>query len=372
MGKKELKDIINNESFSYLSSKTGYFPINNIGRWHAGITISLSSEDSIFSPISGEIIDYCFDLDKENYLLLEDKIIIPLKNNKTKELKCYSIFYNFSHHKKIEDFTRKGKSLKEIQSYNLDGILPIGIEAEITELQSSVEYIELCGKKYFLNSSFYMNLSKSEIRTGVDSIIDKHIPNKYHQENEKDGFLQNNINIGYYTIKKGTKIFYQNSKLIVLGSSNIIYEELKKQKGYIQVCKDSKYRIGSCGNIDIRDLSDEERFYYVAKNISDELSANYLNLDENDLNKVESVIQKITTDSYLISVGGNGVVIEYQRLSESSNEKKLVRFLRTVKQHILLKHEAKIFGLKDIKKHNLVAREINNSLKFEFSKLTAI
>lgn len=349
MKERLLYKCIKSKDFSFLSSRTGYYPINNLGRWHSGITIELKSEESIFSPISGKILDYCFDENKENYLLLEDKIPFPMKNNKTEELNCYSIFYNFNHHKKIKEFINQEKGIEEIKEYNLNGVLPIGIEPEISSANNELEYVEICNEKKFLNFSFFMNLTHTKVRKNNSSESENVNIKKFvsfSEEKDKSGFLAEEYKTGDFLIKKGTPILWQNSQIIVHGSDNIVYDNLKKQTGYINVSKDNDRTITKYGNIL---LKDETRFYYVESIHAQEIHGTQLILEKKDIQRLEEIEKEIKGKKYLIKTpSSGGDIVDFKKLPKSYVEYKLVRFIDEMKRELLNEPEVKVFGCESL------------------------
>lgn len=349
MKERLLYKCIKSKDFSFLSSRTGYYPINNLGRWHSGITIELKSEESIFSPISGKILDYCFDENKENYLLLEDKIPFPMKNNKTEELNCYSIFYNFNHHKKIKEFINQEKGIDEIKEYNLNGVLPIGIEPEISSANNELEYVEICNEKKFLNFSFFMNLTHTKVRKNNSSESENVNIKKFvsfSEEKDKSGFLAEEYKTGDFLIKKGTPILWQNSQIIVHGSDNIVYDNLKKQTGYINVSKDNDRTITRYGNIL---LKDETRFYYVESINAQEIHGTQLILEKKDIQRLEEIENGIRGMQYLIKTPSkNGDIVDFNNLPKSYVEYKLVNFIDEMKRELLNEPEVKVFGCESL------------------------
>lgn len=349
MKERLLYKCIKSKDFSFLSSRTGYYPINNLGRWHSGITIELKSEESIFSPISGKILDYCFDENKENYLLLEDKIPFPMKNNKTEELNCYSIFYNFNHHKKIKEFINQEKGIEEIKEYNLNGVLPIGIEPEISSANNELEYVEICNEKKFLNFSFFMNLTHTKVRKNNSSESENVNIKKFvsfSEEKDKSGFLAEEYKTGDFLIKKGTPILWQNSQIIVHGSDNIVYDNLKKQTGYINVSKDNDRTITRYGNIL---LKDETRFYYVESINAQEIHGTQLILEKKDIQRLEEIEKEIKGKKYLIKTpSSGGDIVDFKKLSDSYVEYKLVDFIDEMKRELLNEPEVKVFGCESL------------------------
>lgn len=349
MKERLLYKCIKSKDFSFLSSRTGYYPINNLGRWHSGITVELKSEESIFSPISGTIIDYCFEEDKENYLLLEDKIPFPIKNNKTEELNCYSIFYNFNHHKKIKEFINQEKGIDEIKEYNLNGVLPIGIEPEISSANNELEYVEICNEKKFLNFSFFMNLTHTKVRKNRSSESeDLNVKNfvSFIEENNKTGFLTKAYQTGAFLIQEGTPILWQNSQIIVHGSDNIVYDNLKKQTGYINVSKDNDRTITQYGNIL---LKDETRFYYVESINAQEIHGTQLILERKDIQRLEEIENGIRGKKYLIKTPSGGWdIVDFNNLPNSYVEKKLVPFINAIKRELLIEPEVKVFGCESL------------------------
>ncbi len=349
MKERLLYKCIKSKDFSFLSSRTGYYPINNLGRWHSGITVELKSEESIFSPISGTIIDYCFEEDKENYLLLEDKIPLPMVNNSTEELYCYSIFYNFNHHKKINDLINKEKKIDEIEVYNLDGVLPIGIEPELTYANENLEYVEICNEKKFKYFSFYMNLTHTKTRKNNSSESENVNIKKFvsfNEEKDKSGFLAEEYKTGDFLIKKGTPILWQNSQIIVHGSDNIGYDDLKKQTGYINVYRDNGITITKYGNIL---LDDKTRFYYVQSANAQEIHGIQLILEKKDIQRLEEIEKEIIGKKYLIKTpSGGGDIVDFNNLPDSYAEKKLVPFINVMKRELMIENEVKVFGCESL------------------------
>lgn len=349
MKERLLYKCIKSKDFSFLSSRTGYYPINNLGRWHSGITIELKSEESIFSPISGKILDYCFDENKENYLLLEDKIPFPMKNNKTEDLNCYSIFYNFNHHKKIKEFINQEKGIDEIKEYNLNGVLPIGIEPEISSANNELEYVEICNEKKFKYFSFYMNLTHTKTRKNNSSESENVNIKKFvsfSEEKDKSGFLAEEYKTGDFLIKKGTPILWQNSQIIVHGSDNIVYDNLKKQTGYINVSKDNDRTITRYGNIL---LKDETRFYYVESANAQEIHGTQLILEKKDIQRLEEIEKEIKGKKYLIKTpSSGGDIVEFKKLPNSYVEYKLVNFINKIKTELMIENEVKVFGCESL------------------------
>ena len=318
--------------------------MNNIGRWHSGIMVEFAPEEKLYVPVSGIVKNFCFDDDKENYILLENKITIPLKNKKTEELSCYSFISNFKHHEKIKRYINEETYFYKLKYYKINEF-PVCIDTEIGDINSGVNYINFskADEDKYIGSVFYMNLTCSKIMDKKDSsefdITIRKIP-KIESLKRIKGFTKGDIKSGRYTIKDGTAVTYGNGQLIVYGNGAIGYDELKKEVGYIFVRRDIGLRIGSYGNVYL--LDNNKRYY---KTISKELKREELVLKNADIEKLNDIIKRTTESYYLISdKDRKRVIINYYRLPSDSEERHLVADLRTIVNRLTRSQEVVIAG----------------------------
>lgn len=104
-----------NEQKYSLSAVDGFFPIDNDGIWHGGIHIKKKLNDKIVSPVNGTVVSYHIETENEkkgNYFLLKDKLNIPLKGEKSKQINCYSLLSN------LDSYTKLKKEKFLIQIYH--------------------------------------------------------------------------------------------------------------------------------------------------------------------------------------------------------------------------------------------------------------